>query len=200
MLCKYDTARSEFLLLFSHLFSYFSSSRSHALLAVAPLFAQGLVRGDVDCDHSAFEPTQVMLFDERAGGSGSVARLWNSFFDPKENILEAAIVLLQECSFCRIEWEYDGGCPSCFHASNCTKFNTQLSRSSAIVIGKRTLELIKLTKMYLNNAGSDASERKDDTTPRRKARDVALQKAKEMQNASERQFVIGRPTWPLDEQ
>ena len=143
-----------------------------------------------------------MLFDERAGGSGSVARLWDSFFDPTNNILEAAIQLLQTCSFCKLDTDYDGGCPSCLHASNCLKFNTRLSRTAALVIGKRTLELIQRTDLYKKNLASVTTPTgrcsNVDITPRRKARERALTNAKELLSASQRQFVIGRPSWPTD--
>ena len=181
---------------------------SHALLAVAPLFASGLTRGDLECDHSFYSPTQVVLFDERAGGSGCVQRLWSYFFDPNNNILEAAIELLEECSSCRVAAGYDGGCPACLHASSCIKFNMNLSRSAAIVIGRRMLERIKQTDKYKRNTGKDSEmnntsagccDEPKECTPRRKARDKAMRKAKEMHSARDRQFVVGRPTWPLDD-
>lgn len=174
---------------------------SHAILAVAPLFGPGIVRCDVDCDHSTFDPRHVMLFDERAGGSGSVATLWKWFFNP-HNILQAALDLLQNCSSCQIGTDYDGGCPACLHAANCMKFNLNMSRSAAIVIAKRTLQIIRRTEMYQQAAGHDVhvqaqENTTNDTTPRRKRRNRSLQKAKEMHGARERQFVIGRPSWPL---
>jgi DEAD/DEAH box helicase domain-containing protein len=178
---------------------------SHALLAVAPLFAQGLTRGDLECDHSFFAPTKIILFDERAGGSGCVQRLWKSFFQVN-NFLEAAISLLKECSSCRVDSRYDGGCPACLHASNCLKFNMHMSRSAAVVIGERMLERIKSTDFYKQNAaiGQDEPAKRKvdslDTTPRRKARRRAMEQAKEMHSARQRQFVVGRPSWPLDGQ
>jgi DEAD/DEAH box helicase domain-containing protein len=174
---------------------------SHAILAVAPLFAPGLVRSDLECDHSFFAPTQVMLFDERAGGSGSSERLWNYFFQPN-SILDAAIKLLEECYSCCWDKTYDGGCPACLHASNCIKFNMSLSRSAAIVIGKHMLERIQSTDFYRRNA--DAAKSLGRTTceagasPRRIARKKALDKAKEMQSSKDRHFVVGRVSWPLD--
>jgi ATP-dependent helicase YprA (DUF1998 family) len=184
---------------------------SHALLAVAPLFAEGLVRSDLECDHSFYAPTMVMLFDERAGGSGSSERLWKSLFYPN-SILEAAVELLEECSSCCWESGYDGGCPACLHASNCIKFNMHLSRSAGAVIGKRIIQRIQETDLYKQfaNAASDEASAKGDEgqphstqsekpiTPRRKARSKALQSAKEMRSARDRQFVVGRPSWPLD--
>lgn len=177
---------------------------SHALLAVAPMFAPGLTRGDVECDHSYYAPTQIILFDARAGGSGCVHRLWTCFFQPK-NILDAAIELLK-CPSCQLDSRYDGGCPACLHASNCLKFNQHLSRSAAIVIAERMLVRVKATDLYQQNAAINHDEhltKKEnsvDTTPRRKARRTAMQNAKEMHSARGRQFVVSRPSWPLDGQ
>lgn len=175
---------------------------SHAILAVAPLFAPGLIRGDVECDHSYYSPTQVVLFDMRAGGSGCVQRLWPSFFDPEKNIVTAAIELLEECSFCRCAFGYDSGCPACLHASSCINFNMHLSRLTAISIGKRMLERIKQTGEYKRRAAeieNDCNEvvKSKESTPRRNAREKAMQKAKEMSFARDRQYVVGRPSWPM---
>jgi DEAD/DEAH box helicase domain-containing protein len=184
---------------------------SHALLAVAPLFAPGLVRSDLECDHSIYGNTQVMLFDERAGGSGSSERLWKSLFYPN-SILEAAVELLEECSSCCLDSGYDGGCPACLHASSCTKFNMHLSRSAGAVIGKRIIQRIQETDLYKQFASTvtdESSAQEGDgqphstqpekpMTPRRKARSKALRSAKEMRSARDRQFVVGRPSWPLD--
>jgi DEAD/DEAH box helicase domain-containing protein len=176
---------------------------SHAILAVAPLFAPGLVRSDLECDHSFYEPTKVMMFDERAGGSGSCDRLWKSLFYP-ESLLDAAVELLEECASCRRDSSYDGGCPACLHASNCIQFNSHLSRSAGAVIGKRIIQRIQETDLYQQFAKAatedpNASKAADSPiTPRRKARSKALEKAKEMRSARDRQFVVGRPSWPLD--
>jgi DEAD/DEAH box helicase domain-containing protein len=183
---------------------------SHALLAVAPLFVMGLSRGDIECCHDFYSPNKIVLFDERAGGSGCVQRLWQSFFQPN-GILESAVDLLRNCSSCTSDSRYDGGCPACLHASQCSKFNTHLSRSAAIVVGERMIGRIKETSMY--NSGnsqifdgshdSDSVSRKKpslDSTPRRKAREQAMKKAKEMHSSRDRQYVISRPSWPLDGQ
>lgn len=172
---------------------------SHALLAVAPLFEPGLVRDDLECDHSYFSPTRLVLFDERAGGSGSCERLWKHFFVPESNILDAAIDLLRGCESCVGDEGYEGGCPACIHASQCLKFNMNLSRSAAIVIGKRMLERIKSTDLYTNNEKMWLETKQPphspsrDLTPRRKARYNALKKAKEIKMAQSRQYVVGRP-------
>lgn len=171
----------------------------HALLAVAPVFVPGLVRADLECDHAFFAPRRVMLFDERAGGSGACERLWKLFFQPN-SILDAAIELLDDCSSCSGDSGYDGGCPACIHASNCIKFNMHLSRSAGAVIGKRMLQRIQQTKLYRQRTNKNAEDKavSSENTPRRKARETALRDAKEMRPARERQFVVGRPSWPLD--
>ena len=179
---------------------------SHALCTVAPLFADGLTVSDVDCDHEFYAPTRVTIFDQRAGGSGSVQRLWKCFFREQNNILEAAIDLLNNCSSCHSDSSYDGGCPACIHASQCLKFNAHLSRSAAITIGERMLERIKSTDLYKSTSALDTEEAflhmKDevDTTPRRQARHQAMQHAKELNSARDRQYVVGRVAWPLDQQ
>ncbi len=170
---------------------------SHAILAVAPVFAPGLVREDLECDHAWYAPTRVVLFDERAGGSGACERIWKLFFQPN-SILNAAIDLLQQCSWCTSECGYDGGCPACLHASNCVKFNMFMSRSSAVIIGEHLLDRIKQTDLYKNNAAGNSGKGDKNTTPRRRARERALRQAKEMRRASNKQYVVARPAWPMD--
>jgi len=173
---------------------------SHAILAVAPLFAPGVVRSDLECDHSAFETRRVMLFDERAGGSGACKILWSLFF--RDNgILASAIQMLEECSTCTTEQGYDGGCPACLHAPNCLKFNMHISRSAAVIIGKRMLNRIKCTELFRRNDVNywESMSGQSDTkvsTPRRQSRAKALQTSKDMHLSKERQFVIGRASWP----
>ena len=75
---------------------------SHAILAVAPLFVP-CNSSDLDCDHSHYACTRVLLFDVRAGGAGTCAQLWKYFFHP-DGVLKAAIDLLSECPL-----ECDGG-------------------------------------------------------------------------------------------
>lgn len=152
-------------------------------------------------------PNKIILFDERAGGSGCVQRLWQGFFQ-SNGILESAVDLLRSCSSCTSDPRYDGGCPACLHASQCSKFNTHLSRSAGIIIGERMIDRIKETSLYkssskaITNYTEEASVKVQplDTTPRRKARQKAMQKAKEMQSSRDRQFVVSRPSWPLDGQ
>lgn len=191
---------------------------SHALLAVAPLFVSCAV-SDLDCDHKTFGCTRVMLIDLRAGGSGTCAQLWPFLFKPG-GLLDAAIDLLENCSSCSLDSGYGGGCPACLHSGQCLKFNQDLSRPAGAVVAKRMLERIKNTDLYKQNSkapiaenrlqsdmsccGSDDESRKttpgdDMSSPRRKARAVALRDAKYLKAARERQIVVGRPSWPLDE-
>lgn len=175
---------------------------SHAMLAVAPLFAPGLARTDLECDHQTFSPTRIVLFDERAGGSGSSERLWKHIFRPN-GLLTAAIDLLEGCSSCGWDTSYDGGCPACLHASECLKFNMQLSKSAGIVVGKRMLDRLQRTIPYKENTrlafvGQEAPLSPAlHLTPRR-TRERAIQQAKELSNARTRQYMVGRPSWPFE--
>ena len=172
---------------------------SHAILAVAPLFEPGVVREDLECDHSYMSPTRLVIFDERAGGSGSCERLWKHFFVSENNIIDAALDLLQNCDTCTEHSGYEGGCPACLHASQCLKFNMNLSRSAAIILGKRLLERIKTTELYKRNELAWRETKQlppspsRNLTPRRKARHEAMKRAKEIRGARTRQFVVGRP-------
>lgn len=148
-------------------------------------------------DHNTFDPTQVVIFDHRAGGSGCAERLWKHFFLEKDNILVAAIDLLQNCSSCESDTTFDGGCPACLHLSNCLKFNQYLSKSSAIVIGKRMLERIKESQLYKENCYLKNHESKIITNSTT-YRTSALAKAKQLQGAKNRSYVVGRPSWPMD--
>lgn len=188
---------------------------SHALLAVAPLFVP-CASSDLDCDHRTHECSRVMLFDMRAGGAGTCSQLWNFLFMP-DGLLKAALDLLESCPSCSLDSDYQGGCPSCIQAGQCLKFNQDLSRRAGLLIAKRVLDRIKETALYNKNCerlgrGNDFSvdecsaegENKavpttPITSPRRKARAAALRDAKNLKSARERQIVVGRPTWPLDE-
>jgi hypothetical protein len=86
-----------------------------------------------------------------------------------------------------------------------------------VLIAKSMLDRIKQTSLYKqndaatkgNDDSADASESvsfegtkpsvADVTSPRRKARAAALRDAKNLKSARDRQIVVGRPTWPLDE-
>ena len=187
---------------------------SHALLAVAPLHIP-CVRGDLDCDHSTFSPTRVCLFDNRAGGSGTCSELWKSLFVPN-GLLESAIDLLSDCPTCRSDDTYDGGCPACLQSGECLKFNMDLSRCAALTIANRMLKRIKQSAEYRENSvapqadavleckspsrGRKRTGATDVGTRRKRARDQALRNAKNLSSARDRQIVVGRPSWPLDEE
>jgi len=198
---------------------------SHAILAVAPLFVP-CVMNDVQCDHSIFRPTRVAVFDARAGGSGICAQLWKFVFVPN-GLIQAAIRLLQDCPSCSMDAGYEGGCPACIQVSECSKFNDFLCKSSALIIGNHLMKRLKQTDLYKKNArelgndrGNDGEETNngensyitkpqpevsrciEDTSdvlsPRRKAREKAMRKAKDISSARERLVVVGRPSWPMD--
>ena len=173
---------------------------SHAVLAVAPLFVPGLSREDIQCDHNPWKPTHMMLFDERAGGSGCVHRLWPHFFVQDDNILDAAISLLEECSACSADEGYDGGCLACIHASECLKFNTHLSRTSGVIVGKYMKEKLEQTNIFKSVEKGAVTEEARVFSPRRKARERAMEDAKDMisSRGDSRQYVIARPSWPMD--
>ena len=190
---------------------------SHAMLAVAPLFVPSCA-SDLNCDHGHYDCTRVVLFDVRAGGSGICAQLFNHIFVPN-GLLETAIDLMERCSQCRGGFGYEGGCPACLHFGQCIVFNNYLNRIAAIQVGKRLLHRVQQTSMYLKNAEDHAIEdatsalQKDSckkherpspntacVSPRRKARAVALRNAKEVAPTKERNVVMGRDTWPTEQE
>ncbi len=169
----------------------------HALLAVAPRVCPGLCRSDLQCDHSFVSPTCVMLFDERAGGSGACQSLWKHIFK-QEGLFVAAIDLLENCPLCGDDKEYDGGCPECLHDSNCIKFNQHLSRSAGAIIGRWILSRVEKSDLYTQvlSTSIDSNKRKH----------AAIEKSdrqgsfdKELYSVRRRQFVVGRAPWPMDE-
>lgn len=186
---------------------------SHALLAVAPLFVP-CTSADINCDHSHFGCSRIMIFDMRAGGAGTSAQLWKSLFRPN-GLLEVAIDLLTNCPSCLRDQDstgYQGGCPACVQSGQCLNFNQYLSRHAALIIAKRMLNRIQATELYIKNivdteAGlpdgvsqspTRSKEPSECHSPRRAAREKAMSEAKDLRSARERQVVVGRPTWPLD--
>jgi ATP-dependent helicase YprA (DUF1998 family) len=119
-----------------------------------------------------------------------------------DSVIDAAIDLLDDCRTCKSDATYDGGCPACIQASNCLNFNLQLSRNAGVVIGRHLLARLKQisscdTNKTTSSDGIEEIIQQKDSTPRRKARERGLRKAKEMHAARNRQFVVGRPAWPL---
>eukprot|EP00957_Ditylum_brightwellii_P189284 14406822-Ditylum_brightwellii.AAC.1 len=194
---------------------------SHALVAVAPLFVP-CTSSDLDCDHTRQGCTRILLFDVRAGGAGTTAQLWRHFFQPN-GMLSAAINLLEYCpSYCD-ESGFQGGCPACLQSVPCVIFHQNLSRRAGLHIARRMLGRIQQSELYRHNASAEQSRKKDeeitplpltpsspkhcktpssstnDTTPRRLKRERALRNARDLVSAQKRQIVVGRPTWPMDQ-
>ena len=129
---------------------------SHAILAVCPMFVP-CVPSDVQCDHAAFNPTRVTIFDARAGGSGISSQLWKHVFIPN-GLVHSAIDLLESCASCNADRGYEGGCPACIQYGECIKFNDYLCKAKGLVIAKRLLERIQKTDLYKANCNIDTAE------------------------------------------
>ena len=140
---------------------------SHALVAVAPIFT-ACSSSDINCDHSRFECTRILLYDARAGGSGITHALYDQILD----MLEVALDLLHDCSSCNVEAKYDGGCPGCLQSVPCDNFQEDLSKRAALIIGHHLLKGFKKSK----SSCSSPTVGKRDVM---KSRDV----------------LIGRPSW-----
>jgi DEAD/DEAH box helicase domain-containing protein len=125
---------------------------SHAMIAVAPLFIS-CSSSDIDCDHSRYATTQILLYDQRAGGSGTTAQLYNFLADA----LRAAVELLEDCTSCYSSNVYDGGCPACLQSVSCDNFHDGLSRNAGIVVGKHLLK--RLENSTLNKRLDDSINR-----------------------------------------
>uniref|UniRef100_A0A7S4AD27 Helicase C-terminal domain-containing protein n=1 Tax=Pseudo-nitzschia australis TaxID=44445 RepID=A0A7S4AD27_9STRA len=201
-------------------FGYGVHALSHALCNVAPLFVP-CVLNDVQCDHSFYSPTRVVIFDSRAGGSGITAQLWKSIFTPR-GLVQAAVDLLQTCPSCADDAGYTGGCPACIQAGECIKFNDFLCKSSALIIARHMLQRLEKTELYkqkvkeqLNEEFGDGvhsqldsnvsrdelkkkKERDSFSSPRSEKRRKAMRVAMDIDTARQRQLVIGRPSWPMD--
>ncbi|VEU36400.1 unnamed protein product [Pseudo-nitzschia multistriata] len=191
-------------------FGYGVHALSHALCNVAPRFVP-CVLNDVQCDHSFYSPTRVVIFDSRAGGSGITAQLWKSIFRPN-GLVEAAIDLLESCPSCVDDAGYTGGCPACIQAGECIKFNDFLCRSSGLIIARHMLRRLEKTERYKlameEHAESDVEMVEDDrkkrkenrpfASPRREKRRRAMRAAMDIDATKPRQLVIGRPSWPMD--
>lgn len=184
---------------------------SHAIVAVAPLFVP-CTSSDLDCDHSHYGCTRITLFDVRAGGAGTSSQLWKHFFRPN-GVMEAAIDLLSECPSNCDSGSYKGGCPGCIQAVPCINFHEDLSRKAGLIIARRVLGRIKLSKLYmvnydeikdlqdgssLSNSPSSSTVSPVCITPRRKKRQKALRNSHDLVSARNRNIVVGRVSWPTD--
>ena len=189
---------------------------SHAIVAVAPLFVP-CNSSDIDCDHSHYSCTRILLFDVRAGGAGTCAALWRYFFHPN-GVLKAAIDLLSECPLECDMGNYKGGCPGCIQAVPCINFQQDLSRSAGLLIARRMLARIEQTALYQENCinidsmelSSSSGTRvptvlplspqsvSPSSTPNMKLRQKKLNRAADLVSARKRNIVVGRETWPMD--
>ncbi|KAL7457381.1 hypothetical protein ACHAWC_008945, partial [Mediolabrus comicus] len=125
---------------------------NHALVAVAPLIVP-CASSDIDCDHSTFDCTRILLFDVRAGGSGICKQLYHKFYQ----CLEAAVELLQDCTTCYSETSrYSGGCPACLQSVRCDNFHDGLNRRSGVIIGNHLMKRLQRSNF---SQLTDASER-----------------------------------------
>jgi len=137
---------------------------NHAMVAVAPLILP-CSSSDIDCDHSTYECTRVLLFDVRAGGSGICKQLYNRFVE----CLESAIELLQDCTTCHSESSrYSGGCPACLQSVRCDNFHEGLSRRSGVIIGAHLLKRLQRSTLGrdLNDSNTDRYELQTSVKPK----------------------------------
>jgi DEAD/DEAH box helicase domain-containing protein len=149
---------------------------SHAMVAVASVFTP-CTSEDIDCDHSRFECTRVLMYDTRAGGSGATSSLYDKLTD----LLQCAVELLDDCTSCHSEAKYDGGCPGCLHSVPCDNFQQDLSRRAGITIGKYLLERLKRT-------ASRAVHKKSGTSSTGKLKAVLIGRPSWLENREHSQF------------
>lgn len=143
---------------------------NHAMVACAPIFTP-CTSADVDCDHSRYECTRILLYDTRAGGSGTTYQLYHQLID----LLEAALELLRDCTSCTLgSQKYDGGCPGCINSVPCDNFQEDLSRIAAIYIGEHLLRRLKQSTSA-SYAGAGDTQQSDAT--------------------KQKELLIGRPSW-----
>ncbi|KAL7550627.1 hypothetical protein ACHAWF_013893 [Thalassiosira exigua] len=150
---------------------------SHALVAVAPLFV-ACSSADIDCDHSRYDTTRILLYDQRAGGSGITAQLYR-FID---DALKAAVDLLEDCTSCYVKKDYDGGCPACLQAVPCDNFHQGLSRTAGIRVGKHLIK--QLENSNLNSLQNGTANRKQ--SPIKPKNNILIGRASWMENGKER--------------
>ncbi len=148
---------------------------SHAMVAVAPLFVACAI-ADIDCDHRTHSTTRILLYDQRAGGSGVTAQLYAFLL----SALRAAIELLEECTLCYSSREYDGGCPGCLQSVPCDNFHQTVSRNAGILIGKHLVK--RLEKSTLKD------QREADSTHMDGSADMQC-------SLKPNNIVIGRASW-----
>jgi len=115
------------------------------MVAVAPLFVACSI-ADIDCDHSRYDTTRIMIYDQRAGGSGITAQLYPFILDA----MKAAIDLLEECTSCHTS-KFDGGCPACLQSVPCDNFHQDLSKSAGVKVGKHLIKRLEDSNLKTKN-------------------------------------------------
>lgn len=157
---------------------------SHALVAVTPLFVS-CATADIDCDHSRFDRTQILLYDQRVGGSGITVQLYNNIFDA----LKASVDLLEECTSCYSGKDYDGGCPACLHSIPCDNFHQDLSRLAGIQVGKHLIKKLEVSSLNGHHGGQQFEDGTKKCTSVRVGTDMQCSPLKP------KNFLIGRTSW-----
>lgn len=164
---------------------------SHALVAIAPLFVS-CTSADIDCDHARYDTTRILLYDQRAGGSGITAQLYSFVVDA----LKAAVELLEECTSCYSG--YDGGCPACLQSVPCDNFHQDLSRSAGIRVGKHLIKRLEKSNWKSQNNRSEKDDRRSEESVLAK-KDLVQSKlcaANDMQSSLKpKNIIIGRASW-----
>ncbi len=157
---------------------------SHALVAVAPQFVS-CATVDIDCDHSRHDRTQILIYDQRAGGSGITVQLYNFILDA----LKASVELLEECTSCYSGKDYDGGCPACLHSIPCDNFHQDLSRIAAIHVGKHLIKRLKISSLHEPHGSQQFVGGPKKCESERVCTDMQCSPLKP------KNFVIGRASW-----
>ena len=164
---------------------------SHAMVAVAPLFAK-CTNSDIDCDHSTYETTRILLYDRRAGGSGVASQLYHFIIDA----LQAAVNLLEECTSCYSIKGYDGGCPACLQSVSCDNFHTDLSRSAGIRVGKHLIERLKKSNLNSQKEAMGETSTESAKDGSNKSKKLIQTKLSGMQGSIKpTNILIGRASW-----
>ena len=164
------------------------------MVAVAPLFV-ACTSSDIDCDHSRYDCTRILLYDQRAGGSGIVGQLYTSIVDT----LKTAVDLLEECTSCYSTKSYDGGCPACLQSVPCDNFNQDLSRSAGIRVGKHLIRRLENSNLNSRKKWAGSGEMQTEEIVPAKGNAVRTKldvDNMQMQSSIKpKNIVIGRASW-----
>lgn len=157
------------------------------MVAVAPLFV-ACTSADVDCDHSRHDTTRILVYDQRAGGSGICAQLYRHL----RGALRAAIDLLEECTSCYLGKDYDGGCPGCLQSVPCDNFHQDLSRAAGIRVGKHLLGRLERSNLASKEkvSSKEGAATNESATAKASSRQSKLRSSPKRKN-----IVVGRASW-----